>query len=349
MQKVGVSSVDLFCGAGGLTHGLLQEGINVEAGLDIDEACKFAYEANNKSIFISKDISKITGKEVNSYFKKGQIKLLAGCAPCQPFSKYTQGKNAEEHQKWSALRQFSRLINEVSPEIVTMENVPQLTKHEVYKDFVSNLKRAGYLITSKIIFCPDYGIPQNRQRLVLLASRLGEISILSPTHSKKEYKTVKETIGHLPKLELGDQCKVNPLHKTSTMSDLNLKRIRASKPDGSWEDWDRSLIAKCHAKPGRSTYRSVYGRMSWGRPSPTITTQFNGFGNGRFGHPEQNRALSLLEGSLLQTFPENYQFFTKKTPAGIKQITKMIGNAVPVELGKVIGKSINFHLKKVDE
>lgn len=343
-NKIKIAAVDLFCGAGGLTHGLLMESITVRAGFDIDSACQYAYEKNNNSPFIIKDVSKIKGKEISSLFGQNEIKLLAGCAPCQPFSKYTQGKDTKADQKWGMLYEFSRLVREVNPEIVTMENVPQLMRHEVYQNFVSKLESLGYHTWAGVVFCPDYGIPQTRHRLVLLASRLGKISIIPPIHSKESYKSVKEAIGHLPKIDHGKKYNHDPLHISSKLSDINLKRIKASKPDGSWLDWNPDLVAECHKKPGRTTYRSVYGRMSWKKPSPTITTQFIGFGNGRFGHPEQHRALSLREGALLQTFPEHYEFVSPENPIVLKHIARMIGNAVPVELGRIIGVSINKHL-----
>ena len=341
-----IAAVDLFCGAGGLTHGLISESIVVKAGFDIDSACKHAYEKNNNAPYIIKDVAKVTGEEIAALFEENEIKVLAGCAPCQPFSKYTQGQYTQKDQKWGMLYEFSRLIDEVQPEIVTMENVPQVIKHAVYEDFVAHLKSAGYHVCSEIVFCPDYGIPQTRQRLVLLASRIGEIRLVSKTHSPSNYKTVSDTIGHLSPIKHGDKKNLDPLHISSKLSELNFQRIKASKPKGSWLDWNEDLVANCHKKEGRKTYRSVYGRMAWEEPSPTITTQFTGFGNGRFGHPTQDRALSLREGALLQTFPEEYEFLSPDSPVTMKHIARMIGNAVPVDLGKVIGVSIRNHIEQ---
>ena len=348
-KNIKIAAIDIFCGAGGLTHGLLQENIAVQAGFDIDTTCQYAYEKNNNTDFIIEDVAKVTGTKLNSIFGKEKIKLLAGCAPCQPFSKYNQGKDTKADQKWRMLDEFSRLVEEAKPDIVTMENVPQLIKHTVYQDFVSQLEALKYKIWAGIVYCPDYGIPQTRHRLVLLASRLGNIALIPPTHSKDNYKTVKEAIGHLPKVKSGETSKHDKLHISSKLSPLNLERIAASKPGGSWLDWDYSLVAACHKKPAGSTYRSVYGRMSWKKPSPTITTQFIGFGNGRFGHPNQHRALSLREGALLQTFPEDYEFVSPKNPVVMKHIARMIGNAVPVKLGEAIGKSAVKHVESLNK
>lgn len=343
-----IIAVDLFCGAGGLTHGLLKESIVVKAGFDIDPACQYAFEENNKAEYILKDVAKVTSSEIKKYFSGGDaITMIAGCAPCQPFSKYTQGKDTSADEKWGMLYHFARIVEEVLPDIVTMENVPQLKKHQVCMDFEKKLQNLGYHVSSNIVYCPDYGMPQTRQRLVLLASRLGKIDLIRPTHKPQNYKTVRKVIGKLPSIKHGETHVKDPLHLSSKLSEKNYKRIRASKPDGSWLDWDKELIAKCHRGEDRKTYRSVYGRMSWDKPSPTITTQFVGFGNGRFGHPTQDRAISLREGALLQTFPKGYKFIKASDPVIIKNVARMIGNAVPVQLGKVIGKSIVKHVQGI--
>ncbi|MCE0848049.1 DNA cytosine methyltransferase [Buttiauxella sp. A2-C1_F] len=339
-----IKAVDLFCGAGGLTHGLKKAGIEVSAGYDIEETCRFAFEYNNGSQFINKDITTLDGKEVSSHLKNADITLLAGCAPCQPFSTYGRTKNKKKDDKWALLYSFSRIIDECQPDIITMENVPGLMAQNVFKDFLRNLKKHGYFTEYKIIFCPDYGLPQTRKRLVLLASKIGPITLIEPTHTKGNYITVQDAIAGLPVINAGTSDANDPLHRSSSLSPLNLKRIIASKPGGDWHDWPIDLRANCHLKDSGKFFRSVYGRMSWDEPSPTITTQCYGFGNGRFGHPEQNRAISLREAALLQTFPKNYRFFGVGENLDIASLAKMIGNAVPVKLGEVIGRSIVKHL-----
>lgn len=345
-----ISAVDLFCGAGGLTHGLLQSGVNVVAGYDIEESCAFAYEKNNKNArFIQKDVSTLSGEEVSALYPEGDIKLLAGCAPCQPFSKYSHGRDVRNDKKWPLLYAFARLIKEVSPELVTMENVPDVIKHKVYHDFVEELQSLGYYVWAQKVYCPDYGMPQLRKRHVLLASKIGEIELIKPTHSKENYVSVRAVIKDLPPIKAGEQDKHDPLHRSANLSDLNLQRIRCSKPGGSWRDWPVNLRAKCHQKASGDTYRSVYARMSWDEPSPTMTTQCFGYGNGRFGHPEQDRAISLREAAIFQTFPKNYEFFPEGEKPTLLVVGKMIGNAVPVRLGKVIGDSLNSHLSLLGE
>lgn len=341
-------AVDLFCGIGGLTYGVRAAGITVAAGIDIDSTCRYAYEQNNDSVFINKGVEEIKKEEIESYYPKGSTKILMGCAPCQPFSTYSlrYTKEGPKDEKWKLLYYFSDLVKEIQPEVISMENVPQLVKKDVFSDFVKNLEEQGYYVSWQIVNCADYGVPQSRNRLVLLASKFGEICLIAPLYNEKNYITVKDAIGNLPKIKDGEVCRVDALHRASKLSKINKKRIRESIPGGTWKDWDESLKLTCHKKSTGQGYRAVYGRMEWEKPSPTITTQFYGYGNGRFGHPEQDRAISMREGAILQSFPPNYRFIDVNHPQTNRQIGVHIGNAVPVKLGEAIGKSILTHLEK---
>lgn len=340
-----IVGVDLFCGVGGLTHGLIKSGITIRAGVDLDSSCKYAYEANNKAKFIGADISTVTGKEIEKYWKQGEIKVLVGCAPCQPFSTHSNKvKGKEQGDKWNLLNEFIRLVVETAPKIISMENVPNLSNKQVFKNFVIKLESLGYEVKHQNVYCPDYGIPQKRRRLVLLASKLGKIDLIPPTHKKNKYKTVRDAIGHLEPIKSGERSKKDKLHFTTKLTDINLRRIKASVPNGTWEDWDKKLWLECHKKETGKSYKAVYGRMSWDEPSPTITTQFYNYGTGRFGHPVQDRALTIREASILQGFPAKYKFVEKDDDIMLTQIGTHIGNAVPVNLGYVIGKSIINHL-----
>lgn len=345
-SKPTISVVDLFCGAGGLTRGLIDEGINVIVGIDVDSDCKYPFEKNNGAKFLKRDVEKLRPGFLNRLYPKGHYRVLVGCAPCQPFSKYTQGQNAVEDSKWFLLHDFARLIKGTDPHVISMENVPELERHSIFAEFVEVLKRLKYHVSYSVVFCPDYGVPQHRNRLVLFASKLGPIKIVRATHKAKNHRTVKDAIGHLPRLWAGKVNKIDPLHRCSELSSLNLQRIRASKPGGTWRDWPKELVAKCHTEESGLHYSSVYGRMEWNAPSPTITTQFYGFGNGRFGHPTQSRAISLREGAILQSFPEDYVFVKPGSQHAIKTIGKLIGNAVPVRLGRAVGRTIIRHLRQ---
>lgn len=332
-----IEAVDLFCGVGGLTAGLIKSGIKVKAGYDIANECQFAYEHNNNATFVHKDVAEVTASEISSWYSKGSIRLLAGCAPCQPFSTYNQGKDTTKDKKWPLLYHFSRLIKEVMPELVTMENVPEVIRHKVYEDFIEELRFLGYEVFTKEVICVQYGIPQTRKRHVVLASRIGKIELIPSTHN--EPVTVKDVIGTLEKLRAGQKSINDPLHASANLSEINLKRIQHSKPGGTWRDWPEELRAECHKKDSGRSYPSVYGRMEWDKPAPTMTTLCYGFGNGRFGHPEQDRAISLREAALIQTFPQDYKFLETPKKINFKGVGRMIGNAVPVRLGEVIGKS----------
>ncbi|MFT6794149.1 MAG: DNA (cytosine-5)-methyltransferase 1 [Rubritalea sp.] len=347
-KKSKIAVVDLFCGAGGLTHGLKLEGFNVRAGIDVDPQCRYAYEANNKSKYLLKDVSKVKGLDLKEYFNNADYTMLAGCAPCQPFSKYTQGKGLDSDGKWFLLNQFSRLIDETKPDFVTMENVPQLARHAILTDFKANLESRGYQVTISVVRCVDYGIPQSRERLVLLASRFHSSPLKLVSASRYKKKTVKETIGHLPAISAGGVDTEDKLHRSSSLSSLNQQRIKLSKAGGSWKDWPESMRASCHTQKSGQTYVSVYGRMEWDAPAPTMTTQCFGFGNGRFGHPEQHRAISLREAALFQTFPRTYKFEPEGVNLGMKALGRMIGNAVPVKLGVIVARSFQKHIKEIE-
>ena len=341
------SVVDLFCGAGALSHGFLLEGFSIACGYDTDESCRFAFETNNNTVFIRRDVGQLDPRDLIQEFARGIPKVLIGCAPCQPFSRYSQGR---EDPKWTLLQDFGDLAAAVSPDVLSMENVPQLIRFKggsVFKSFVSKLENAGYRVKWKTVECTDFGVPQSRSRLVLIASRYGEPRLPQPTHGQEHYLSVWDTIRDLPALKAGQVDTEDPLHRASSMSDINLQRIRASKPGGTWRDWDDALVAKCHKRTSGRTYGSVYGRMDWHFPSPTITTQFYGFGNGRFGHPDQDRAISLREGAMLQSFPRYYRFARSGEPLLFKRLGRMIGNAVPVALARAIARAIAEHLEDV--
>lgn len=346
-----IYAVDLFCGAGGLTRGLLNAGIKVRAGIDLDPLCEYPYKQNNDVEFLKKSVTDLTPNEVRLFYRTRSLRLLAGCAPCQTFSTYNlKARTAEEKdKKWFLLLEFARLVTELTPELVTMENVPGLQSQDVFQKFIKTLQDNNYHIKHQVVACADYGIPQDRHRLVLVASRLGAIRLLSPEEFGANKQTVRDAIAYLPHLDAGERSKDDPLHQCSSLSPLNLKRIRASKPGGTWRDWPEDLVAKCHRKATGNSYGSVYGRMNWDEPAPTMTTQFFGFGNGRFGHPEQDRGISLREGAILQSFPPEYEFSKPGDPISMKTIGRLIGNAVPVRLGEVIGKSIVAHVNEMQK
>jgi len=346
-----IYAVDLFCGAGGLTCGLESSGISVKLGIDIDPTCAHPIENNSSSKFLQADVATLDHAIVANAFQGGRIKLLAGCAPCQPFSTYSRAakqKHGEDagdnrNEDWRLVEHFASVIRGTQPDIVTMENVPPLAQQPVFKKFLKGLE--GYWVDWKIVECHTLGLPQTRKRLVLIASKLGPIKI--PNFAVPQ-KTVKATIGALPAIIAGGQDSKDRLHRASRLSPTNMKRIQHSLPGGTWRDWPDELRSSCHLKETGATYPSVYGRMAWDAPAPTITTQCFGYGNGRFGHPEQDRAISLREAAMLQGFPKNYTFIPETEPVSFAKVGRLIGNAVPVTLGKVLGELIFEHAAKYD-
>ena len=348
-KKSPVTAVDIFCGAGGLTHGLMQAGVGVEAGIDLDPQMEHAYRVNNPGAeFYCWDIAKKQSRSIERLFKQGKPKLLAGCAPCQPFSKLTQA--IHNHKAWDLIDHFSRLVKYVRPELVTMENVPELADRgeEVLDGFLRTLDRCGYFVDWRVVDCPHYGIAQRRRRLVLLGSLLGPISVPEGRYRyPSQWKTVRRTIERLLPLDVGEEDARDPLHCASELTPINIKRLQATPHDGgSRRSWPKRLWLDCHKRQSGESYYSIYGRMWWDQPAPTMTTLCTGIGNGRFGHPEQDRSITLREAALFQSFPKSYEFWPRSERVNRKAVGRMIGNAVPPKLGQALGEAILQHVRE---
>lgn len=333
MTSPTIHAVDLFCGIGGLTRGLRQAGVVVKAGLDNDPTCRYAFQTNHRDVeFLCRDVREVNFADLKPYYGSAAVTALVGCAPCQPFSAHNRRKETSDAD-CSLVTEFARLVTEGTPDFVSMENVPGLAKHPAFADFLDTLTRLRYHFKAAVVSCERYGVPQKRRRLVLVASRLGSISLPEPGTSPP---TVADWIHDLPAVGDGDTCPDDPAHAAPPLSPRNRERIMQSKPGGSWTDWDDRLVNECHRK---AHYPAPYGRMRWDDLAPTITTQFCYYSTGRFGHPEQHRALSVREGALLQTFPPDYVLVDPENPAPIHDLARHVGNAVPVKLGAAIGSA----------
>lgn len=335
-----IAAVDLFCGVGGMSYGLASAGIDVVAGIDMDGSCRFPFEANLAGAeFIESDVKGITSERLAGLWPEGATRLLAGCAPCQPFSSYRKNVNQQNDSRWLLLLEFGRLIRETRPDLVTTENVHRIKGKAVFGEFVDMLEGLGYSVDSAVRNCVDYGIAQNRRRMVLVASLIGDAVVPKGDHSENAPKTVRQAISHLPAIESGGMDEVDPMHRSPAMSEINLQRMEASKPGGTWHDWPEDLRLPCHRRPKGAKFVNAYGRMRWDKPSPTITTYFYNFGAGRFGHPEQHRSISPREAAILQGFPDTYRFAPDGEKAAITTIGRQIGNAVPPPLAEAIGRA----------
>lgn len=342
-------AMDFFCGAGGLTRGLRNAGIKVIAGFDRDEQCRLSYEKNNRGVkFVTKDIREVTVAELKRLagVKSFSEMLFAGCAPCSPFSQ--KRKAAEPSNDLTLLMEFGRIVAKAKPGYVLIENVPGLANvpgYSTFRRFVRLLEVSGYQIAIGILDAKRFGVPQNRRRLVLIATRKGIPSLPKPKYGTKHrpYKTVRQAIARFPVLRAGSRHAKIKNHVASAVAPINLERLKATPPDGGdRRDWPRRLRLECHLGDYEG-HTDAYGRMSWDSPAPTLTGRCNSISNGRYAHPTQNRAISLREAAALQTFPDGYRFYGFHN-----HIALQIGNAVPVRLSRDLGKHI-LKLKRQEQ
>lgn len=346
-QKSGLIGevVDLFCGIGGISNGFKRAGFDIKAGYDIDGSCRYAYENNNDARFVLKDVVSISPDEIRSRYTGVKPTVLVGCAPCQPFSTYKQGKS---DGRWELLKKFAEIAVSVDADYITMENVAGLLDYnsgKLFGEFMEILSQT-YQCSYQVVDCSKFGVPQKRKRLVVIGAKSRRIDLRGDTTQSAQ--TVRTAIADLAPLEAGDVDPIDPLHRASKLSPLNLSRIKHSVPGGTWRDWPKDLVAHCHVKEAGKGYGSVYGRMTWDDAAPTVTTQCYGFGNGRFGHPEQNRAISLREAAILQSFPRDYRFFEAGAFPGFKKVGRWIGNAVPVALAYNIANAISAEIRNCE-
>ena len=337
-----IKAIDFFCGAGGLTRGLLDAGIKVLAGVDNDERLQETYTHNNKpSRFIKKDIDKIKIGELRKELgiQDGDTTLYAACTPCQPFSTLSRAKDTDKRKE--LLLTFAEIVEEYPPDFILVENVPGLNNDcgkEIYDKFLEVLTKCGFSEpAADLLDAKHFGVPQTRKRFILLASKQGSISLPIPQTDPDQFVTVKECIKKYPKIVDGKESKDYPNHISRKLQPHHKRIVEAVPKDGgSRRDvTDTSILLKCHQeKP--NAHRDVFGRMAWDKPAPTLTSRCTDVYSGRFIHPKQNRGISLREAAALQTFEDNYKFFG----TSISGISRQIGNAVPVKLAEQLGKSI---------
>lgn len=327
-------AIDFFCGVGGLTLGLKNAGIDVILGIDNDPTVSETYVKNNATEFWQADINSlkhtVLERFLSKYLDSDTVLIFAGCAPCQPFSKIN--RSGSKSSDVSLLIQFGKLIAKFRPDFVISENVPQIVRHKkVFQQFVRSLQKEGYHVSYSRVNAKDFQVPQHRQRLVLLAARDSQIDLPKP---RRRSMTVRQAIGHYPKLQAGETHSKLPNHQAMKLSALNYKRIDSTPHNGGdSRDWPNRLNTQCHKKT--IGYYDVYGRMSWDRPAPTLTTRCVSYSNGRYGHPVQNRAISLREAAAIQSFPDYFVFYTP-----ISVAARHVGNAVPPRMAMHLGKQV---------
>ena len=356
-----ITAFDFFCGCGGTSRGFQNAGINIAFALDIDPDVKSTFTLNfPETIFCYKSITELTASDLQPALDrhKYSYKLFCGCAPCQPFTKQNTESPKRDARK-NLLSRFGIIIDEFRPDFVFVENVPGLqkvpkNKRGPFPAFKKLLKKIGYHITYGVVAAQDYGAPQLRRRFILLASKHGEICIPAPTHGKDRdnpYKTVRDAIEDLPAIAAGETFKgPNVLnHRAADLSELNMERIKASDPDGGGRNnWPNKLWPGCYTRTDEegkthSGHTDCYGRLWWDKPSTGLTTRCISYSNGRFGHPEQNRAISIREAARLQGFDDEFEF-----TGNLASMARQIGNAVPVDLAYAMGKHFMKHLEAIN-
>lgn len=342
-----LKAVDFFCSGGGMSHGMQNAGIKILAGIDFDNTCKETYETNIKGAeFIHKDVFEYQPEELENQLKlkkNDDDLVLIGCSPCQFWSIINTKKQKSEKSK-DLLKEFRRFVEYFMPGYVVVENVPGVFRKKEesgLQDFIDWLREDDkYKVHCKIHEVSNYGVPQYRKRFTLIANRITKDE-LSPVRVDGEKIRVKDVIGELngfPKITAGNKDSSNFMHTTSGLSEISLKRLKITPKNGGTRMayvFDKELAPKCHYGNTKG-FKDIYGRMWWERPSPTITTKFFSFSNGRFAHPEEDRAISLREGAVLQSFPKDYIFKTTT----VANTARMIGNAVPPKYAEAIAKAI---------
>lgn len=340
MSDIGV--VDFFCGCGGTSAGLRKSGMEILAGIDIDSMALKTYKANfSKAKVFNESIVDLELCRLDKVIKeaKKESLLFAACAPCQPFSTQNRLKSSDD-ERISLLGEFHRFVEYFRPDYIVLENVPGIQKieHGPFTNFLSFLDKQEYEYNFGVKNAVNYGVPQSRKRLVLIASKNGHISLPEETHGegKLPYKTVRDTIENYPKLKAGEVNAEKANHRCARLEDINMRRIKATPEGGGRRDWPSDLVLDCHKK--HSGHGDVYGRLTWDKPSVTLTTKCTSISNGRFGHPQQHRALSIREAAALQSFDDGFVF-----EGNLQSAAKQVGNAVPVDFAKALGDEVVSH------
>ncbi len=343
-----IQALDFFCGCGGTSAGLQAAGIEILAGLDMEPTAAATYRANfPTAAFIERDIRSVTPFEVSTLLDRvpGTRLLISACAPCQPYTNFHR-KSARRTEQRTLLLRLLPFIDDLCPDFVFVENVPGLQKvsgGSTFNRFVAALRRRDFHVSWDVVDCRSYGVPQRRRRLILLASRLGTLRVPPATHGVGPGllapSSVRDWIAHFPPISHGERHPAVPNHQASKLTELNLRRLRATPTGGGRTDWPKELRLDCHREHGG--HSDVYGRLSWDGAAPVLTTKCTSISNGRYGHPVQDRPISVREAAALQTFPDDFKFV-----GGIKSATRQVGNALPVLLAKAVGEALLAHSRQ---
>ena len=322
--------------------------MKILVGMDKDPNAEATFRANfPEAQFIRDDIRNLMPSHLEPHLPRRRARplMFSACAPCQPFSKQNRRKSQLDVRA-SLLNEIHRFVRHLLPEYIFLENVPGIQRIDPSGGpigrFLELLNELRYKIDHDVVDFRDYGVPQTRRRFVMIASLFGQVTLPARTHGlrhgNKPHSTVWEWIGDLPPIAAGGSNDEVPNHFAAKLSALNIKRIKKTPEGGDRRNWPKDLVLPCHK--GHKGHTDVYGRLRRDRPASTLTTRCISFSNGRFGHPTQDRALSVREAACLQTFPRDFVFKGK-----LASMAMQIGNAVPVLLAQRFGEAINLHLK----
>jgi DNA (cytosine-5)-methyltransferase 1 len=336
--------IDFFSGCGGTSEGFRQAGIPPIAAVENEAVPAATYELNFPDARMFKQDVRTLDPDVflalvQPHRDAGRAIIVCACAPCQPFSRQRRGDGSAD-ERVDLLAELLRFLTVLRPDAVFVENVPGLrTRADDYGPFHrlrDGLRDAGYVATAEVVASRDHGIPQTRRRLVVLAG-LGQAIAFPPiTHGVDHlpYVTVGDAIAAMPALAAGESDDTINGHAAADLSEMNLRRIRATPEGGGWKDWPDELRLACH-RDRTNSYTDTYGRLRRDGTAPAVTTRCDSLSNGRFGHPTQDRAITPREAAALQTFPPEFTFVGPRVA-----IAKQVGNAVPVRLAEAFGTAI---------
>ena len=342
------TAVEIFSGGGGLAVGLREAGFKTVAAVEVEPHAAATFKANHPTVQVYRqDVRTVTGAMLATLTEEG-VDVLAACPPCQGFSSLTS-KWRREDARNSLVSEVGRLADELRPKAVMMENVPGLAKkgRPLFDALLEQLENLGYETNWSILQVADYGVPQRRRRLVLLAGLGFSTPMPEATHSKTgddgrlKWRTVRDTISEMdepvtfPEAKERGGAQACDWHVVRQLSAVNIERLKLSRPGGSWKDLPEELRVPCH-RNGYSGFSNVYGRMVWDEPAGTITAGCTTLSKGRFGHPENDRTISLREAALLQTFPSDYRF---ETPH-FERACEIVGNALPCVFAEAIAREV---------
>lgn len=317
-------AIDLFSGCGGLSLGLKGAGFAVTAAVEIDRKAQQTYKLNHPDVRLyAEDIRKLDPAQIlqDIGLQVGELDLLAGCPPCQGFSRLrTKNKmTSVSDDRNDLVEDFLRFIQVMRPKTVMLENVPALSKDARFLSMQGELHALGYETVVHVLDAADYSVPQRRKRLIMLASR---VHIPVVAEKAKRRVTVRQAFKGM--VEPGEgRDRLHGMGENRSQKVRNLIAL-IPKDGGSRGDLPTKYQLNCHKR--RDGFNDVYGRIAWDEVSPTITSGCHNPSKGRFLHPAQDRTISLREAAVLQGFPRSYKF---DIAHGKESIALMIGNALP--------------------